>query len=518
LKANFLLVDVFAQQIVPGTFSTPFVALSYVWGGAEQLQLTRALYPELTQFRGLVKYQDKIPTTIKDAMKVVSSLNERYLWVDCLCIVQDDPLDKRAQIDEMAATYDAAMLTIVACTATSANDPLPGVQPGTRHIINQITRQNRILFAKEENSMLAWILPRVSHSDRAWTFQEVLLSRRCLYFLDGEIMMQCQRSLFKETTTRASNNQMMNQTGNWPPLERVLWSKFFRYREIVHSYSPRKLTFANDRKDAFTGVIKALELAWNLKFCYCMPASEDFDWALLWTGEYSIDKEEQWKEKQTELARTSGFPTWSWLSAVGRAWYLIEKESAGHLESLIDWSCTTVWDGVNTYDLSTGNSSGMESHVKGYPPGTIIIMGWVKHLSHATQSITEPSSAVREEMGKQASYGAPCAPLIDGNGNWCGTINGITEDQLLLLLSEEEAELSLVLLSSIQKPWVMGGFRKSSAPFDVEKFEEGAFKTVNVMLVKWSDRLATRVAIGEMHIDAWKDNESEPQGDLIRLI
>lgn len=517
-RTNFLLIDIVAQQIIPASLSTPFVSLSYVWGGAEQFQLTKSLYPEVTKYQGLMEYEDKIPTTIKDAMAVVSGLNERYLWVDCLCIVQDDTSDKQAQIDQMAAIYDASILTIVACTATNANDPLPGVQPGKRKIVNQITRQNGILFAREEHSMLAWTLPRVSHSKRAWTFQEVLLSRRCLYFLDGEIMMQCQKSLFKESTTKVSDHEMMNQTGNWPPLANFLSNKFSRYREIVHTYTPRKLTFPKDRKDAFTGAVKAMELAWDWKFCYCMPASEDFDWALLWTGEYSTDKETQWEEKKMELSRSLGFPTWSWLSAAERAWYLNEKESAGYLQPLIDWNCTTVWDGVRTYNFLTGNGNGMESHVEGYPPGTIIIMGWVKHLSYTTQSTAEPTSAVGEEMAKQASYGAPCAPLLDANGNWCGTLNGLTRDQLLLLLSEEDAELSLVLLSSIQKSWVLGGFRRSSPPYDVEKFGEGEFKTLNVMLVKWNDRLATRVAVGEIHVDAWKDKESEPEGDLIRLI
>jgi hypothetical protein len=78
-SGRFHLIDVVAQQIVPGTLSTPFIPLSYVWGGAKQLQLTKMLYPELTQHQGPMKYQDMIPATIKDAMTVVSGLNERYL-------------------------------------------------------------------------------------------------------------------------------------------------------------------------------------------------------------------------------------------------------------------------------------------------------------------------------------------------------------------------------------------------------------------------------------------------------
>lgn len=235
--ANFLLIDVLSEQIVPVSISSPFVALSYVWSGAEQLQLTKALYSELTQHQGLRKYQDKIPQTIRDAMTVVLGLNERYLWADCLCIIQDDLSNKREHIDQMAAIYNAAMITIVACTATSANDPLPGVQPDTPVIKDPITRQQGILFTGENPSLLVSTLFQTSHSKRAWTFQEVLLSRRCLYFFEGEVMIQCQKSLLKERTTRISDHEMMNKAGNWPLLESFFPTKFFRYRELVHTYS-----------------------------------------------------------------------------------------------------------------------------------------------------------------------------------------------------------------------------------------------------------------------------------------
>jgi hypothetical protein len=460
---RFLLIDISSQQIVPASLSFRYIALSYVWGGVEQLQLSKLLYPELTKPGGLANYEEKIPQTIKDAISVVSGLGEKYLWVDSLCIIQDSMSEKEAQIAQMAAIYDAALLTIVACTATNANDPLPGVQPNKRNISNPLTRQGGILFAAAQHQMLFSTLPQVSHSQRAWTFQEVLLSRRCLFFLNGEVMLQCQKSLFCERTPKVTSPGPMNQTGNWPPIEDAqLVGPFFRYKELVQEYTRRRLTFQRDKRDAFTGITKALELAWNWKFSYCLPGGE-FEWAVMWVGQYSQDEETQWEEKEKELKHEQGFPSWSWLSHVGMSYYLVEKQSAGQLQSFIDWNSSTLWDGFKACNVQNGEEESTVSTVfADCPPGTIMLLGMVQHLPHnGTPSSAPPMAAMREEMKKQASYGTPCAPLIDDEGTWCGTLNGIGENQLLQLLQADGATYSLILLSALQKTWVLGGFRKS---------------------------------------------------------
>lgn len=513
----FLLVDIKMQQIVSMPLSSRFVALSYVWGGVSQLNLTESLYSSLTQPGSLLKYEDQIPRTIKDAMAVVTGIGERYLWVDCLCIVQDNIAQKQPSIDHMAEIYDAAILTIVAATAKNANDPISGVQAGTRKP-KSITRQGGVLFGKNEYDGMFDLmakLPRLPHSKRAWTFQEVMLSRRCLWFLDGEVIMQCHTSIFKERTPEIERPMMQNQIGNSPPLDSNFLSLFFRYRELVHSYTARGLSFESDRQNAFTGITRALELLWDWNFTYCLPA-EEFDWAILWTGIYSPDAKEQRAEKEKEMARRD-YPSYSWLIHSGQTIYQLEKESAEELKPYVEWKNASVWDGEMDYELMNPKGEKRPGIQTELPIGTIFNIGMVMHLPHIFPTPTSESFVTtREEMSKQAGYGTPCAPLLDADGIWCGTLNGITEDHLAELLLPEEAELSLVLLSAVQKTWVLGGFRKSRAPFDKDVYETGDGSTVNVMLVLWDDRLARRIAVGEMHVEAWTKGETE--GDVIRFV
>jgi hypothetical protein len=75
---------------------------------------------------------DQLPQTIQDAMILMSQIQERYLWVDSLCIVQDDKDVKRSQIATMNQIYQGAYATIIAASGNDANAGLPGVRSGTR--------------------------------------------------------------------------------------------------------------------------------------------------------------------------------------------------------------------------------------------------------------------------------------------------------------------------------------------------------------------------------------------------
>jgi len=67
-----------------------YLALSYCWGGPQEITTTSA-----TLETYISSLPADLPGTIKDAILVTRSLGFRYLWVDALCIIQDDDSDKR---------------------------------------------------------------------------------------------------------------------------------------------------------------------------------------------------------------------------------------------------------------------------------------------------------------------------------------------------------------------------------------------------------------------------------------
>lgn len=103
-QAIFRVIDVNKLCIVAAETTWRYVALSYVWDSLDRprLVLTRDNESLLRRPGELSKARSSIPHSILDAISVVRGLKERYLWVDSLCLVQDDA----DEIDRSVAIVD----------------------------------------------------------------------------------------------------------------------------------------------------------------------------------------------------------------------------------------------------------------------------------------------------------------------------------------------------------------------------------------------------------------------------
>jgi hypothetical protein len=74
-------------------FIERYVCLSHCWGESQPLRTTTAT---IQKHKHEIAW-DAIPRTFQDAIQVTKRLHINYIWIDSLCIIQDDAEDWAAQ-------------------------------------------------------------------------------------------------------------------------------------------------------------------------------------------------------------------------------------------------------------------------------------------------------------------------------------------------------------------------------------------------------------------------------------
>lgn len=145
-----------------------FVALSYTWGQSQSLLTTRDSFERLQQLGSLLGAAPQLPAVINDAIALTADIGERYIWIDSLCIVQDDRETKQACINKMDVVYDSAFFTIVAAEGTDATTGLPGVRSRPRPDVQKtaIVAPHLELISLHHFGNFS----KSVYSSRAWTY------------------------------------------------------------------------------------------------------------------------------------------------------------------------------------------------------------------------------------------------------------------------------------------------------------------------------------------------------------
>jgi hypothetical protein len=106
--------------VEPQGLVADYTALSYCWGDASIPLTTTA---NLTERRQGLRW-DCLPKVFQDAIVLTRTLGIKYIWIDAICIIQDDAADLSMQLSQMTQIYHEALLVISADSASSANDRL----------------------------------------------------------------------------------------------------------------------------------------------------------------------------------------------------------------------------------------------------------------------------------------------------------------------------------------------------------------------------------------------------------
>ncbi|OCK90001.1 HET-domain-containing protein, partial [Cenococcum geophilum 1.58] len=232
-----------------------YIALSHRWGSSPCITTTSE---NLATMCENIDYTN-LPQTFADAVVCAKNLGIKYLWIDSICVVQDDILDWQRQSAKMESYYSGAFVVIAAASADSGNAG----------------------FLKERPSVYTGI---PFESSRAWCMQETILARRVLFFHHSEMLWQCQS----------------------------LTDLYVEWRHgIVPLYTSKALTHSADRLPALSGLAA--------KVCQYLESQNHGDeylagiWrsdplGLLWAVSRGSDPENVW-EPDEYLG-----PSFSWVS------------------------------------------------------------------------------------------------------------------------------------------------------------------------------------------------------------
>jgi hypothetical protein len=162
------LVDVINGCLVEVRSPCRYLTLSYVWGGFPNFRLTTSNKSRLMQRGILQSIWKMLPRTVQDSIDLVKALGEHYLWIDALCLVQNDGTDLQKGVDIMDLIYERAVMTIVAAAGDNANACLPGVREGSRFITQHIEQIKPGVELAVYND-LDHLLRLSTYNRRAWT-------------------------------------------------------------------------------------------------------------------------------------------------------------------------------------------------------------------------------------------------------------------------------------------------------------------------------------------------------------
>ncbi|OQV02693.1 hypothetical protein CLAIMM_07843 [Cladophialophora immunda] len=269
-----------------------------------------------------IEWEDLTPT-FRDTIAVVRRLGLKYVWIDSLCIVQDDPADFAREAARMALVYSQAHVVIAATRGSTGDAGLFHDRRGAQRITIHDThpRKRSYLHVNEAISHDAFLTsdPYCFNTtplfERAWCFQERLLGKRVVHFSAEEIVFECGENLDCECKYIKPQRQSGTfKTKTLKSLSRVVTptSQVELWYSVVEPYSACALHNERDRLpalSAFAGLVASTDLG---KYCAGLWRYE-FPSGLLWRAVRAPPG-----ETQTYRPEKYCGPSWSWIAVRAR--------------------------------------------------------------------------------------------------------------------------------------------------------------------------------------------------------
>lgn len=329
---------------------------SLQWGDALPLKTTKE---SIGEFLIDIAF-DSLPKTLREAVTLTIDLGYEYIWIDALCIIQNDPNDWAIEGSKMHWIYQGSALTL---SAAAGKDCEAGLFPDRTSILQSEPVEMEILSEStsasevKDNSIQVYpphhadpshkkaivlqydmherlpphIRARDYLSKRGWVLQERVLSPALVHFATTDTIWECREHCVSEIGDRSSvvdkyfkgvrtiNKVKAGSGGGLRLAEDSERNWHRRWLNVVVNYTERELTFPEDKLAAVAGLARYVrDNGLNSRYLAGHWVDKWFVESLTWYRAnrdvvVAHEPEGPGCKKPSYIA-----PSWSWASIIGR--------------------------------------------------------------------------------------------------------------------------------------------------------------------------------------------------------
>ncbi|KAK4240097.1 HET-domain-containing protein [Achaetomium macrosporum] len=316
-----------------------YLTLSHCWGSSLPLRLTRENYSNFLQPSSC----SQLPKAYQDSLGITLSLGFRYIWIDSLCIIQDDKDDWRTQSSMMWNIYKSSECNIAATWASDDNggcfaEREPWIAKPTILALDSASRHPtmyQVEHAARYNKDVEW----APLNTRCWVVQERYLPRKQLSFAHSQVYWECPEFVASEHLPTGIPKRLLGLVETvWPDSRKPSLGSSaemdlrHKWTRLAEYYPKCRLTYPSDKLIALSGLATEVRNATN-----------DVYLAGVWQDD--LRRQLCWIPQYIHIRSTPSVylaPTWSWVSWDGPV--RMDKRSYRDGQSNHDVDCLEVLD------------------------------------------------------------------------------------------------------------------------------------------------------------------------------
>lgn len=297
--------------------STSYATLSHVWGSGAPIKLLRK---NVLEFKQGIPFVTLLPT-FADAIQLTDALGLSYLWIDSLCIIQDDLPDWEAESTAMCDVYRGSTINIAASASVDCKGGLFR-QRNPLSVTPCVIRMSGYRYALTCENTATTPVAREPLSGRAWAVQERFLAPRTVHFTTKSVYFECHSRFVSDIDPLdhyGAKEPHHNEENNWAADGWLVGSGgelseellFVRWKKVVQIYTKAQLTHESDKLIAIAGLAQFFQGLWpspNMTYLAGLW-SLDLGYWLLWRPTFP--------SSGSQRPKNACAPSWSWASVKG---------------------------------------------------------------------------------------------------------------------------------------------------------------------------------------------------------